>query len=384
VNIHNHLPFVVDVRGTRDRDGYELAALMVKATYTLPAQGERPAVADEQAPWAYADILVGPEDNPVSLYEAELPDAKAHPEYLVLGSAHSKDGKPQQYLPCGISIGKHSKHLVATGPRIWNSGWLGGKAQDITPVEAVQLSYGLSFGGCDPTRAPRDDAWYDLNPVGTGYCADPGHSLADGLRLPQIEPMDQRFKKPGKKFPVLGLGPVARACMPRAAWAGTYDDEWQKKVWPNLPADFDARFLQSASQDQWLPAIAAGDEIVLKCLTAAQSRFGPGVKFQLPAMDFVATVHPRRGASTRVPLRPDTLVLEPDAGRFFVIARRSFPLNEGLHELEAVTFGEPTQREPLAPPVPTFIDLDDFRAQLRSGRPQVITPVNGNGNGNKP
>ena len=136
--------------------------------------------------------------------------------------------------------------------------------------------------------------------------------------------------------------------------------------------------MQSASHDQWLPAIAAGDEIILKYLTSAQSRFGIGVKFQLPAMDFVATVHPRRGRSTRVQLRPDTLVFEPDAGRFFIIARRSFPLNEGLHEIEAVAFGEPTERERLAPIVPTFIDLDDFRDQLRGGRPQVIAPVNWN------
>lgn len=377
VNIHNHLPFVVDVRSTRDRDGYELAALMVKASYNLPAEGELPAVAEEQVAWAYADTLIGSEENPVSLLEAELPDEKAHPEYLVLGSAHSQDGKPQQYLPFGISIGKHSKHLVATGPRIWKSGWLGGRAEGITPVESVQLSYGVSFGGCDPTRADRDDAWYELNPVGTGYCTDPAHSLADGMRLPQIEPMDQRFDKPVRKFPVLGLGPVARACMPRAAWAGTYDEEWQNKVWPNLPADFDARFMQSASLDQWLPAIQAGDEIVLKYLTSAQSRFGSGVKFRLPAMDFVATVHPRRGASTRVQLRPDTLVFEPDAGRFFVIARRAFALNEGLHELEAVTFGASAQREQLAPIVPAFIDLDKFRAQLRSGRPQGLSPATG-------
>lgn len=369
MNIHNHLPFVVDVRSTRNREGYELAALMVKATYNLPAESESPTVAEEQAPWAYADILVGPDDNPISLYEAELPDEKPHAEYLVLGSAHSQDGKPQQHLPCGISIGKHSKHLVATGPRIWRSGWLGGKAEDIAPVESVQLSYGLSFGGCDPTRAPRDDAWYNLNPVGTGYCTDPGHSLADGMRLPQIEPIDQRFEKPVKKFPVLGLGPVARTSVPRAAWAGTYDDEWQSKVWPNLPADFDARFMQSASLDQWLPAIATGEAVILKYLTPAQSRFGSGVKFQLPTMDFVATVHPRRGRSTRVQLRPDTLVFEPDAQRFFVIARRSFPLNEGLHGLEAVTFGEPTSAA-------TLIDLSDLRQQLRSGRTQDLPQPN--------
>ncbi|MCU0924805.1 MAG: DUF2169 domain-containing protein [Hydrogenophaga sp.] len=377
MNIHNHLPFVVDVRSTRDREGYELAALMVKATYNLPAQGELATVAAEQVPWAYADVLVGPEANPVSLYEAELSEEKVHPEYVVLGSAHSQDGKPRQHLPFGIGIGKHSKYLVAAGPRVWRSGWMGGRADDIAAVQSVQLSYGLSFGGLDPSRAERDDAWCEFNPVGTGYCADPDHRLADGMRMPQFEPMNQRFEKPVKDFPVLGLGPVARSSAPRAAWAGTYDEEWQHKVWPNLPADFDARFFQSTSQDQWLPAIQAGDEIVLKYLTAAQSRFGSVVKFQLPAMEFVATVHPRRGASTRVQLRPDTLVFEPDAGRFFVIARRTFALNESLLEIEAVSFGEPAQREQLAPIVPTFIDLEDLREQLRVARSPAGSLVNG-------
>jgi len=79
-----------------------------------------------------------------------------------------------------------------------------------------------------------------------------------------------------------------------------------------------------------------------------------------------------------VQLRPDTLVFEPDAQRFFVIARRSFPLNEGLHELEAVTFGASAEREQLAPIVPTFVDLDDLRDQLRAGRPKIVTPVKWN------
>lgn len=351
---------------------------MVKATFTLPAPGEQPTVAMEQVPWAYADVLVGPDEQPVSLYEAELPYEKPHPEYLVVGSAHSADSKPQQYLPFGITIGSRTKHLVALGPRVWHSGWLGGRADAIAPVQSVALSHALSFGGSDPSRVGHSQEWYDPNPVGTGYCADPGHSAAEGMRLPQIEPIDLRFDRPCKKFPVGGLGPVARTSTPRVGWAGTYDDAWQTNVWPNLPADFDARFLQSASHDQWLPSIKAGDEVVLKHLTPTHGVFGPGVKFQLPPMDFVATVHPRRGASTRIQLRPDTIVFEPDAGRFFVVARRVVPLDEGLHEIEAVAFGEPKEREQLAPIVPTFIDLDDFREQLRAGRPPVIPSLNWN------
>lgn len=348
MEIRNHLPFNVDVRSAMGLDGYDSAALMVKATFQLPRPDQDfSTIAREQAPWVYADVLTGPEDNPVSLYEAELPYPKPHPEYLIIGSAHSPDGTPQQYLPCGISIGTHTKHLVATGSRQWHAGWLTNQADNIKPTLSVPLSHDFAFGGCDPSCSNGNDAWYEANLAGTGFCRNPSHRQADGLRLPQLEPMDRRFGEPCGSFPVVSFGPVGRNWSPRKQWAGTYDQEWRANVWPRLPKDFDPLFFQSASKDQWLPAIRAGEQVALKHLTPAQGPLGSLVEFPLPAMDFRVTVYPRRGAGIAVTLIPDTLVFEPEAERFVVIARLLFPVNEGLLDLTAVVFGDPS--DPLRP-----------------------------------
>ena len=377
MNIHNHLPFVVDVRSVHDEDGYELASLMVKATFRIPRPGEGACeVSSDQVPWAVSDTLAGPQDQPVTVYEAESPYTKPHPEFIVVGHAHSPTGAPVPHIEAGIRVGRIDKRLVARGPRQWQSGWLRSHAGPTAAVEAVPLTYGQSFGGMDPTRPPdHAKAWHEPNPVGTGYCASPGNQRADGLPLPQLEPLGRPFKQPCRQFPVIALGCVARHALQRASWSGTYDESWQASRWPALPLDFDARFHQSASPDQWLDGLQGGDEVVLTHLSAARGPLGPQVHFRLPELDFHATLHPRKGASTSVQLRADTVVFEPDAERFFVIARRLVPLQEGLHELEAVAFGTPSDREQLAPIVPTFIDLDEFRELLRRKRPSVVPPI---------
>lgn len=377
MNIHNHLPFTVDVRSVHDQDGYELAALMVKATFRIPQPGETSCeVAKDQVPWALADTLAGPEDHQVTVYEAESPYEKPHPEFIVVGHAHSPTGKPVPEVEAGIRVGRINKSLVARGPRQWQSGWLRSRTGPTAQVVAVPLTYGQSFGGSDPTR-PQDHAkaWHEPNPVGTGYCAAPGDRRADGMLLPQLEPVGRSFKRPCKQFPVVALGCVARSALHRAAWAGTYDQSWQATRWPALPLDFDARYHQSTSPDQWLEALSSGDEVTLTHLSPALGPLGSQLRFKLPKLDFKASLHPRNGGSTTVQLRADTVVFEPDAERFFVIARRLVPLHEGLHELEAVAFGSPKDREQLAPIVPTFIDLDEFRELLRRKRPAVIPPV---------
>ncbi|CAN7396381.1 DUF2169 family type VI secretion system accessory protein [Acidovorax sp. LjRoot117] len=368
MNIENHYRCMVDVRKATDDHGYERATLMLKATYALPKPGDTVRIADDLVPWFYSDMPVDETGLGGVAYEADISYEKLHPEFLVVGTAHAPEGKPTERFPFAVSVGKQTKSMVATGARTWQSGLVSGKASAIEPIVSLPASYTKGFGGADPGKVESDpDRWCETNLAGTGYCDNPASRKADGLRLPQLEPMTARFREPCRQFASLGMGPVARNWMPRAPLAGTYDDVWRTTRWPRLPHDFDPLYFQSAAQDQWLTELVSGQPVALLNMTAASSLFGSELRFNLPALDYFAAVHPRRGKSTRLQLRPDTLILEPDAGRFSIIARTQYPLNEGLHELKAVVFGDPVR--PLERGQPTTILLPDFIKQLRSSRP---------------
>jgi len=367
MHIQNYLPYVVDVRSTKDAQGYPFASLMLKATYTLPTAGNMPAVAQEQVPWFYSDVPVNATGAAACDHEVDMPDEKPFPEFLVAGSAHAPYGRPCERFAFGVAVGDTEKRLLAVGARTWQRGVLTGEASPIEPLLSVPASYAYGFGGMDPTSREDDPQWCPANFAGSGYSANPSSGKTDGMRLPQLEPLWRRCNRPGTRFPSLGLGPLGRAWVPRRNWAGTYDQQWQDTRWPDLPLDFDARYLQSAAQDQWLTSELSRLPVVLTNMTPAHGPHGSEVHFELPVLEYFATVIPRRGDRTRVQLRADTLVLEPDAQRFSVIARKQVPLNEGLHEIREVEFGD--RRAPEARPTHVVIALEDFTRQLRQPRP---------------
>jgi hypothetical protein len=55
---------------------------------------------------------------------------------------------------------------------------------------------------------------------------------------------------------------VSPAWRPRASFAGTYDDTWQKNRAPYLPDDFDKRFFNMAHPDLIYPGFLLGGEPV--------------------------------------------------------------------------------------------------------------------------
>jgi hypothetical protein len=363
VNIHNHSPFVPDVRFVQDEHGYECATLMLKASFAFPRHDLALAPAMEQSEWFEQDQQVTTTLRTYTTQEADLPIPKRHVEYLVSGSIFSGDGVAAERLAALVSIGGKEKKLSACAAREWQVGAYSASASKTTKILSVPIGAEFAFGGADPTS---DNGWYEPNPMGIGYCESPHGAKADGLQLPQLEAFDRSCNSPCKEYPFVTLGPIARNSLSRRNWSGKYDQEWLETRWPRLPLNFDERFFQTTQSDQWLPELVGGEEVVLAGLTPANSAWGSVVRFKLPKFQFNAMIHWRdKVASTQVLLRPDTIVFEPEKGRFSVTSRYVVTLDEDVHEIEAISFGDTKQREQLAPFVPTFIDLEDFIAQVR-------------------
>ena len=122
MHISSHLPFVVDVRASKDAQGYPCATLMLKATYTLPTAGQVPAVAQQQMPWFYADEPLDETGTGAPAHEADLPYEKPHAEFLVVGNAHAPRGQPIARFPFGVAVGQTTKRMNAVGARTWRKG----------------------------------------------------------------------------------------------------------------------------------------------------------------------------------------------------------------------------------------------------------------------
>ena len=94
--------------------------------------------------------------------------------------------------------------------------------------EKIPLVYERAFGGWDRDHPdPRKHSCEPRNPVGTGYRGAGG--FVEGLRLPNLEDPRARIKSLGDRPPPAGFGFISPHWQPRAAFAGTYDEAWQKE-----------------------------------------------------------------------------------------------------------------------------------------------------------
>jgi hypothetical protein len=132
----------------------------------------------------------------------------------------------------------------------------------------------------------------------------------------------------------MSLGPVGRGWQPRPKFAGTYDQNWIDNVFPFLPADFDEHYYQSAPADQQLERLNGGEVVVLMNLTPQGH-----TEFKLPAIPVPVTFYLKNHEEKQVQALNDTLIIEPDLGRFLMLWRIALPLKRNMFEVAQVVVG---------------------------------------------
>src|SRR5207245_5439853 len=112
----------------------------------------------------------------------------------------------------------------------------------------------------------------------------------------------------------------------RASFAGTYDDAWAGARAPLLPKDFDRRFFNAAAPGLVAPGYLRGDEPVL---VRNVTREGT-LSFALPGVAPPrARLEQRQGEDVEITMRIDTVVVDTDAWRVFLIWRGHAALPDG-------------------------------------------------------
>ncbi|ALF89664.1 MULTISPECIES: DUF2169 family type VI secretion system accessory protein [Ralstonia solanacearum species complex] len=324
-----------------DVSGREHLVLVAKATWSIPGMGERSRPLPPQ-PLAMADVFVGEPGRSAMLYGADLARFKPRCDVLFNASAHAPAGQPLTDLLVAWQVGPLKKGLRVVGPRVWRKRLGLVSLTKPEPFTQMPLHYGLAFGGSRTYQKGRGDQAQELteaylaNPEGIGWFGKHTTGEIDEAPAPSLEALDDPIARPDGKHQPAAFSAVARHWEPRKQYAGTYDEAWQKNVFPFLPEDFDERFHQCAPEDQQMDYPKGGEPVTLRNLMANRDY----VQFSLPALDTVQFRVLRKDYSTEMP-EPvvDTLYFEPDAGRFSAVWRASVPIRRRLHEFDTVAIG---------------------------------------------
>lgn len=316
-------------------DGRELLVVVVKGTFAIPQQGEQPRLAEAQVPLVNADTFTGEPGLSAPIYESDYAPVKPCCDVILNGSAYAPGGMPGERATVAVRVGQMRKRFDVVGNRVWMSSLLGFASTWPEPFTIMPISYDNAFGGLDNLHPdPNKHEAYRLNLVGRGFYPKSKASMIDGKPLPNTEESGRPITNPAGSYRPMSFGPIGRAWQPRPAFGGTYDQNWIDNVFPFLPADFDERYYQCAPEDQQIEYIRGGEEVELESLTPQGF-----ISFRLPAIEVPVKFYLKNYEEKEVQAAADTLIIEPDLGRFVILWRTSLPLKRNMFEIAQVVTG---------------------------------------------
>ncbi len=335
--IENHLPHEVEPLFLTDEEGCPLFVPVVKATYAIDGKGGADggvSLAQVQEPVNLEGAYWGEPEASSYKYEPEVAFVKAATDVIFIGHAHAR--KPGvTALKVSLTVGPIQKTVAVFGHRYWYKSMGIATATKPQPFEKIPLIAERAFGGWD--RRHPDPAKHRVeprNPVGIGFHAKRSQ-LEEGRPLPNIEYPSARMKHYRDTPPPALFGYISPHWQPRAGFAGTYDDAWQRSRMPLLPKDFDRRFFCGAPSDQIAPGFLRGDETVAISNVTMNGR----LLFKLPAAPpAVCRVRLRRKPDQHLKTQLDTVIINTDEMRLYLLWRAFLRIPKGFEEVEAVQF----------------------------------------------
>ena len=317
-------------------DGRESIVVVVKGTFKIPENGGRPELADEQVPLIEADEYTGEPGLSAPIYESDYARYKPKCDVILNGSAYAPNGVPVKKVRVSLTVGSMAKSFNVVGNRFWHKRFGFIRISGPAPFSVMRISYDTAFGGADHTheKTAKHKALMQ-NPIGVGFHINHKAEFIHGKPLPNTEEIGKSIKSPTGDYRPMSLGPVGRGWEPRYKLAGTYDQNWVDNVFPFLPSDFDDAHFQSAPEDQQIEYLQGGETVSLGNLTPRGQ-----ARFEIPRVKVPVVFFLRKGEPYRTDAVADTLIIEPDAGRFMISWRTSLPLKKNMFEVAEVLVGE--------------------------------------------
>jgi hypothetical protein len=256
-------------------------------------------------------------------------------DVVLLGSAYAPQGRPAERVTVSLRVGPVNKRFDVVGDRGWLADMLGVAPAAPQPFQVMPITYDRAFGGVDNLNPdPETHTAFFANPVGRGFYPRSKGRPIDGKPMPNTEEQGRPVTDPEESYAPMSFGPVGRGWQPRIQYAGTYDQNWIDNIFPFLPSDFDDRAYQCAPPDQQMDHLRGGEEVVLVNLTPQGH-----TTFRLPTVEVPVTFYKANYGEQEVHADGDTLILEPDLGRFSMVWRAALPLRRNMFEVAQVIVG---------------------------------------------
>jgi hypothetical protein len=199
------------------------------------------------------------------LYDLDMVPLKPTTDVLLNGCAYTVPGRDRRSVEVSLSVGSIRKTIRVSGDRVWERRLSGLCPTEPKSFDKLPIVYERAFGGRDP-EAVDPERWpcEPRNPIGAGYASKADYLI--GMPLPNAEHPSHPINAWNDRPTPVGFTALPPNWMPRASFAGTYDDRWMEERFPLVPDDFDDRFLQSAPLDQQAP-LRGGETVELRNLT---------------------------------------------------------------------------------------------------------------------
>ncbi len=320
LEISNKTPFETAIVPGLDKDGYDYAAVVIKATFDIQNNNDSLSISENQIPIVFSAEYYGDPENSSIKYESDTALSKKRTDVVLIGHAYSRRGK-KEAVDVKLRVGALDKTVRAIGNRRWFKALGFWHTSDPVPFGKMPLLYENAFGGIDTAHSkPAKQGCEKRNPVGTGFCISGKKDHLNGLHLPNIEDPRRLIKKWKDRPPPAGLGFIAPNWEPRVHYAGTYDEIWQKERLPLLPKDFNELFFNSAHPDLISKQYLRGREPV-NITNASKDN---DLSFYLPEKHFDVSVL-IKGEKKEFSPNLDTVIIEPDEQRVMLAWRATIP-----------------------------------------------------------
>jgi uncharacterized protein YjbI with pentapeptide repeats len=318
--------------------------VVVKGTFRLCHEGTA-TPADEQLP-ATGDEIDNTNPAKPLRYAMDFAPFKPRTDLLLAGKCHAPGGQPVGRLQVSFRVGRFSKSLAVIGDRNWVNH---SRASEPVPFTSLPLSWDRAFGGLG----------FEQNPIGKGLnpiVCDDGSTQHP---LPNVQTPSSLVTDRSQRVQPGGFGPIPDTWPQRLKKFGKINGRYLKERWPWYPENIDWGFFNAAPEDQQVEGYLRGDEEIAfehlhPTIPSFRSRL-PGLRARCFLNELVRAHEELR----EVPLRLDTLWVQPDAEQLVLVWRghlnvRTEKLLEVYHVLVTT--------EPLSvPPAP----LESFPAVLQ-------------------
>jgi hypothetical protein len=236
---------------------------------------------------------------------AETDCVPPKPLFDLIVNGWALSAQPQETIDCGLDY--QSRRLIslrAYAPRRWKPTITGLSASFCGAVHRVPLLLPFSFGGATEINK-NTKKFFESNPDGMGFYGS--SAVARDKPLPWVERHDNLIAKWSDAPPPIALGYLPASHASKQKYQGTFDAAWRETRAPNLPADFDSRYYNSApSELQLTERPKPGHRLTLHNMTSTGKAY-----FDWPTIALTAQAQTSSGTRLRpLELLWDTLIVD--------------------------------------------------------------------------